>query len=102
MSRKISDLVSEYLESMDIEIHGSMDDSGLQEGDITVFGDGKRLFDTFDDYLAINPSFLRTMEGLFGENAGNYISNWFSNYFDYELSDWGEGDFYDSDEEEDY
>ena len=100
MSRTIKDLVNEYMETMDFEIHGSLDDSGLNEGDITVYGDNDRIFDTFEDYLSISPRFMRQMEGLFGDNVGDYLSDWFSNYFDYEIKDWGEADFYWEDDDD--
>ena len=98
MSNRLLKLVSAYLDSMDFESHGSINAEGEPEGDLTVYGDGERLFDTFDDFLSIQPKFLRTMEGLFGDDVGNYIALWFSKAFDWEVSEWDEAEFYDDDD----
>lgn len=74
-------------------------------GDIAVFGNGMRYFDTFEDYLSIHPHFLEKMITLFGERAGDLIMDWFNNNFEWEshpATDWGAADFYDEEDEEDY
>jgi len=74
-------------------------------GDIVVFGDGARYFDTFGDYLSINPFFLEKMTTLFGENAGDLMFNWFNKNFEWEshpATEWGEADFYEEESHEVY
>ena len=69
-------------------------------GDLVVYGDNKRIFDTFDEYLSINPDFLDKMEGFFGENVGQYLMEWFNENFDHPVDDYGAAEFYDDEEEE--
>jgi hypothetical protein len=72
--------------------------------DIAVYGNGMRVFDTFDDYLSIHPNFLEKLESIFGSKAGDLALNWFNENFDWTYhpaTDWGAADFYD-DEDEDY
>jgi hypothetical protein len=46
---------------------------------------------------------LSSIEGLFGdENIGKYILNWFNNYFETNLDDFGDIDHDDEDEDEEY
>jgi hypothetical protein len=74
-------------------------------GDIAVFGNRMRYFDTFGDYLSINPFFLEKMTTLFGENAGDLMFNWFNENFEWEshpATDWGEAEFYEEENDEVY
>lgn len=75
-------------------------------GDLAVFGNGLRLFDTFEDYLAVNPDFYEKLQSIFGDRSNELLLNWFNDNFEWEshpLTDVGPADFYDDDEEdEDY
>jgi hypothetical protein len=95
---RIKSLIYKYLDKMEWEAE--------DVGDLVVYGDKKRIFDTFDEYLAINPEFLDTMEGFFGENTGQHLMEWFNENFDHPVIDFGAAEFYndedDEDEEEDW
>jgi hypothetical protein len=84
---RVKSLIYTYLNKMDWEAHGSED--------LTVYGDNRRIFDTFDEYLAINPTFLDTIEGFFGEDAGQHVMEWFNGTFDGNVNEFGPAEFYD-------
>jgi len=89
----VKSLIYKYLDKIDWEVE--------DVGDLVVYGDTKRIFDTFDEYLSINPEFLDTMEGFFGEEAGQHLMNWFNENFDHAVNDFGAAEFYGDKEEED-
>ena len=94
---KIQMLVNRYFDSFEYNI----DDLG---GDIVVWDatSGMRMFDTYGDNLLIESGLLSSIEGLFGdENIGKYILNWFNNYFETNLDDFGDIDHNDDDDDED-
>jgi hypothetical protein len=86
----VKSLIYKYLDKIDWEVE--------DVGDLVVYGDKKRIFDTFDEYLSINPEFLDTMEGFFGEDAGQHLMNWFNENFDHPVNDFGAAEFYGDDE----
>lgn len=72
-------------------------------GDIAVYADGKRVFDTFEDYLSINPFFLDGLQTFFGDSAGDLLLDWFNSNFEFDshpATDWGPAEFYDEEEEQ--
>lgn len=89
---RIKSVLEKYLNN----IEWSVDDVG----DLVVWGNNERVFDTFDDQLSISPSFLEKMEGFFGEDAGDYLMEWFNANFDHPVTEWGEAEFYDEDDED--
>jgi hypothetical protein len=96
---RLQELVNNYFNSFRYDI----DDLG---GDIVVWNaeSGMRMFDTYGDNLLIESGLLSSIESLFGyENVGKYILNWFNNYFETNLDDFGDIDHdVDEDEEEEY
>lgn len=89
---RIKSLIYKYLD----KINWSAEDFG----DLVVYGDGLRVFDTFDEYLSIHPDFLDKIEGFFGEDAGKYLMEWFNENFEHPVEDYGAAEFYDDEEEE--
>jgi hypothetical protein len=96
---RLQELVNNYFNSFRYDI----DDLG---GDIVVWNaeSGMRMFDTYGDNLLIESGLLSSIESLFGyENVGKYILNWFNNYFETNLDDFGDINHDDDeDEEEEY
>jgi len=91
---RLQELVNNYFNSFRYDI----DDLG---GDIVVWNaeSGMRMFDTYGDNLLIESGLLSTIESLFGnENIGKYILNWFNNYFETNLDDFGDIDNEDDDD----
>lgn len=75
-------------------------------GDLVVYGNNERIFDTFGDNLSVSPSFMDKVFGLFGDDADKYLLEWFNENFEWEESPAKEisyADFYNDldDEEED-
>ncbi len=94
---RLQELVNNYFNSFRYDI----DDLG---GDIVVWNaeSGMRMFDTYGDNLLIESGLLNSIESLFGyENVGKYILNWFNNYFETNLDDFGDINHDDDEDEED-
>lgn len=91
---RLESIIRNWLSDFDWEI--------MDSGDLTVFGNGVGIFSTFGDHLSVSPAFLEKMNGLFGEGSGDFLVDWFNEYFEPEtqIVTWDISDFWDSIEDE--
>ena len=83
---KIQMLVNKYFDSFEFTIDDLGDDWVVWDAKT-----GNRMFDTVEGNLAIEENLLTTMNDLFQvEDIGNYILNWFNEYFDRNLDSYSD------------
>lgn len=94
---KIQMLVNRYFDSFEFTIDDLGDDWVVWDAK-----SGERMFDTFEDNLAIEEGLYTTMNDLFQvEDIGTYILNWFNQHFDKNLDSYSDISHQDDDEEDD-
>ena len=96
-SQRLKSVFNHYMDEFTLQINDL-------DGDLTVFIEGgERIFDTFDDHLAVNPKFWEKLQGLFGESMESLLIDWFNETFTWNVkttdADW---DFYGYEEDEEY